>query len=206
MAAKRATSTGKIRETPWSLMNHTKILTPAAIFAALILSAVPAHAQRRGFSGRGGFGISRGPARALGVPRGFASPAWFRGQADHGGCAVQRRAFSGPTADPSRIWPPGRLSGGSWRLPVSLSGCLCAVSCRGAISRCGGPDGVPASCHAGRRGSSSAGHRRENCPRSQQTGPASAHPVRRKQTSVVCSGVLGVRGPLVSRAVSGSAL
>src|ERR1700722_19411163 len=77
MAAKRATSTGKIRETPWSLMNHTKILTPAAIFAALILSAVPAHAQRRGFSGRGGFGISRGPARALGVPRGFASPRGF---------------------------------------------------------------------------------------------------------------------------------
>jgi hypothetical protein len=52
----------------------SRIVMPAAVFAALILSVVPAHAQRRGVPGRGGFGVSRGPSRAMGVSRAFAAP------------------------------------------------------------------------------------------------------------------------------------
>jgi hypothetical protein len=58
-----------------SSMNCTKIVAPAAVFVVLVLSALPARAQGRDFRGLGGIGISRGPVRAMAVPRGVvASP------------------------------------------------------------------------------------------------------------------------------------
>jgi hypothetical protein len=51
-----------------SIMNRTKIFALAAVCTVLVLNAAPVHAQAHGTRGRVGFGISRGPARAMNGP------------------------------------------------------------------------------------------------------------------------------------------
>jgi hypothetical protein len=58
-------------------MSHTAMMTAVVVFAAVTLGAAPAHAERHGFRGRGGSGFSRGPSRAMAMPRAFAAPRGF---------------------------------------------------------------------------------------------------------------------------------
>ena len=62
--------------TTWGLsVNYTRILAPAAVvFTVCILNAAPVHAQALGYRGGGGYGMRRGPVRAMLGARAFVGP------------------------------------------------------------------------------------------------------------------------------------
>lgn len=94
-------------------MSHTTMMTAVVVFAALTLSAAPAHAERHGFRGHGGAGFSRGPSRAMAMPQAFAAPR---------GVGVRRIAAVGPFRSPSFVFRPAvRLGYGlSAGYPVAI--------------------------------------------------------------------------------------
>jgi hypothetical protein len=94
-------------------MSHTTMMTAVVVFAALTLSAAPAHAERHGFRGHGGAGFSRGPSRAMAMPRAFAAPRGF---------GVRRIAAVGPFRSPAfALRPAVRLGYGlSAGYPVAI--------------------------------------------------------------------------------------